>query len=86
MSKLSWTGRGLKPVGAGLVHCPWPQIRVNSVNPTVVLTAMGKHVTADPEVLRKLKERHPLQKFAGRWATGGVGGGRCAQGSWAESH
>nr|XP_005597097.2 carbonyl reductase [NADPH] 2 [Equus caballus] len=40
------------------------KIRVNSVNPTVVLTAMGKHVTADPEVLRKLKERHPLQKFA----------------------
>ncbi|XP_070339957.1 carbonyl reductase [NADPH] 2 isoform X1 [Equus asinus] len=41
------------------------KIRVNSMNPTVVLTAMGKHVTADPEVLRKLKERHPLQKFAG---------------------
>ncbi|XP_046533475.1 carbonyl reductase [NADPH] 2 isoform X2 [Equus quagga] len=40
------------------------KIRVNSVNPTVVLTAMGKHVTADPEVLGKLKERHPLQKFA----------------------
>ncbi|XP_058418057.1 carbonyl reductase [NADPH] 2-like [Diceros bicornis minor] len=40
------------------------KIRVNSVNPTVVLTAMGQHVTTDPELVRKLKERHPLRKFA----------------------
>ncbi|XP_077897519.1 carbonyl reductase [NADPH] 2 isoform X2 [Ictidomys tridecemlineatus] len=40
------------------------KIRVNSVNPTVVLTAMGKKVSADPEFSRKLKERHPLRKFA----------------------
>ncbi|XP_039082490.1 carbonyl reductase [NADPH] 2-like [Hyaena hyaena] len=40
------------------------KIRVNSVNPTVVLTAMGQKVLTDPEVARKLKERHPLQKFA----------------------
>ncbi|VFV31387.1 carbonyl reductase 2-like [Lynx pardinus] len=40
------------------------KIRVNSVNPTVVLTAMGQKVLADPEIARKLKERHPLQKFA----------------------
>ncbi|XP_005407282.1 PREDICTED: carbonyl reductase [NADPH] 2 [Chinchilla lanigera] len=40
------------------------KIRVNSVNPTVVLTAMGKKVTADPEFSRKMKERHPLRKFA----------------------
>ncbi|XP_037349264.1 carbonyl reductase [NADPH] 2 [Talpa occidentalis] len=40
------------------------KIRVNSVHPTVVLTAMGKRVTADEEITRKLKERHPLRKFA----------------------
>ncbi|XP_027811388.1 carbonyl reductase [NADPH] 2 [Marmota flaviventris] len=40
------------------------KIRVNSVNPTVVLTAMGKKVSAEPEFSRKLKERHPLRKFA----------------------
>ncbi|XP_028709477.1 carbonyl reductase [NADPH] 2 [Peromyscus leucopus] len=38
--------------------------RVNSVNPTVVLTDMGKKVTEDAEFARKLKERHPLRKFA----------------------
>ena len=43
-----------------------PQIRVNSVNPMVVLTAMGQKVSADPEFSRKLKERHPLKKFAGQ--------------------
>lgn len=40
------------------------KIRVNSVNPMVVLTAMGQKVSADPEFSRKLKERHPLKKFA----------------------
>ncbi|XP_051015266.1 carbonyl reductase [NADPH] 2-like [Acomys russatus] len=40
------------------------KIRVNSVNPTVVLTDMGKKVSANPEFARKLKERHPLRKFA----------------------
>ncbi|XP_077019263.1 carbonyl reductase [NADPH] 2 isoform X2 [Tamandua tetradactyla] len=40
------------------------KIRVNSVNPTVVLTAMGKQVMLDPEFAQKLKERHPLKKFA----------------------
>ncbi|KAM7232480.1 hypothetical protein CapIbe_017241 [Capra ibex] len=40
------------------------KIRVNSVNPTVVLTAMGQKVSADPEFYGKLKERHPLKKFA----------------------
>lgn len=40
------------------------KIRVNSVNPTVVLTDMGKKVSADPELSRKMKERHPLRKFA----------------------
>jgi hypothetical protein len=36
------------------------------VNPTVVLTAMGQKVSADPEFSRKLKERHPLRKSAGQ--------------------
>lgn len=49
-----------------------PQIRVNSVNPTVVLTAMGQKVSADPEFSRKLKERHPLRKFAGQGGLRGV--------------
>ncbi|XP_058140915.1 carbonyl reductase [NADPH] 2 [Dasypus novemcinctus] len=40
------------------------QIRVNSVNPTVVLTAMGRQVLYDAEFAQKLKERHPLRKFA----------------------
>ncbi|CAO2646435.1 Carbonyl reductase [NADPH] 2 [Lemmus lemmus] len=40
------------------------KIRVNSVNPTVVLTDMGKKVSADPDFAKKLKERHPLRKFA----------------------
>uniref|UniRef100_A0A452SHU6 Carbonyl reductase 2 n=2 Tax=Ursus americanus TaxID=9643 RepID=A0A452SHU6_URSAM len=40
------------------------KIRVNSVNPTVVPTARSQRVLTDPEFTRKLKERHPLQKFA----------------------
>ncbi|CAH6776566.1 Cbr2 [Phodopus roborovskii] len=40
------------------------KIRVNSVNPTVVLTDMGKKVSADPDFAKKLKERHPLRRFA----------------------
>ncbi|OBS71002.1 hypothetical protein A6R68_00499, partial [Neotoma lepida] len=40
------------------------KIRVNSVNPTVVLTDMGKKVSADTEFAKKLKARHPLRKFA----------------------
>ncbi|KAM5272704.1 carbonyl reductase [NADPH] 2-like [Ctenodactylus gundi] len=39
-------------------------IRVNSVNPTVVPTAMSQGIWADPEFCQKLKERHPLRKFA----------------------
>ncbi|XP_047565112.1 carbonyl reductase [NADPH] 2-like [Lutra lutra] len=40
------------------------KIRVNSVNPTVVPTAMSQKVLTDPDFARKLKERHPLRKFA----------------------
>lgn len=54
------------------------QIRVNSVNPTVVLTDMGKKVSADPEFAKKLKERHPLRKFAGQL---GMWVGESARGS-----
>ncbi|XP_037013830.2 carbonyl reductase [NADPH] 2-like [Artibeus jamaicensis] len=41
------------------------KIRVNSVNPTVVLTtAMSKQCLSNPEFLRKIKERHPMKRFA----------------------
>ncbi|XP_006869553.1 PREDICTED: carbonyl reductase [NADPH] 2-like [Chrysochloris asiatica] len=40
------------------------KIRVNSVNPTVVLTAMGQKVLENPEFAQSLKERHPMKKFA----------------------
>ncbi|XP_057632044.1 carbonyl reductase [NADPH] 2 [Chionomys nivalis] len=40
------------------------KIRVNSVNPTVVLTDMGKKVSENPDFAKKLKERHPLRRFA----------------------
>ncbi|TEA30653.1 hypothetical protein DBR06_SOUSAS4110102, partial [Sousa chinensis] len=40
------------------------KIRVNSVNRTVVLTAMGQETSSDPQFARKLKERHPLRQFA----------------------
>ncbi|XP_036613532.1 carbonyl reductase [NADPH] 2-like [Trichosurus vulpecula] len=40
------------------------QIRVNTVNPTVVLTNMGKQVVAYPELAKSIKERTPLKKFA----------------------
>ncbi|XP_049632871.1 carbonyl reductase [NADPH] 2-like [Suncus etruscus] len=40
------------------------KIRVNSVNPTVVMTNMGKQVLEDPELFKRLQERHPLGKFA----------------------
>lgn len=30
---------------------------------------MGKKVSADPDLARKFKERHPLRKFAGQLGT-----------------
>uniref|UniRef100_A0A8D0TZF6 L-xylulose reductase n=1 Tax=Sus scrofa TaxID=9823 RepID=A0A8D0TZF6_PIG len=56
--------QGMRARAEAAPLAPWPQIRVNSVNPTVVLTAMGRSVTSDPELARKLKERHPMRKFA----------------------
>ncbi|XP_043818590.1 carbonyl reductase [NADPH] 2-like [Dromiciops gliroides] len=40
------------------------QIRVNTVNPTVVLTPMGKKVSDNPEFVKAMKKRTPLGKFA----------------------
>ena len=38
-------------------------IRVNSINPTVVLTEMGKKNWSEPEKANKLLGRIPLQRF-----------------------
>lgn len=40
------------------------QIRVNSVNPTVVMTKMGKIAWSDPEKAESMMSRIPLGKFA----------------------
>lgn len=40
------------------------KIRVNSVNPTVVLTAMGRANWSDPAVSGPLLDRIPLHRFA----------------------
>ncbi|XP_038598830.1 carbonyl reductase [NADPH] 2-like [Tachyglossus aculeatus] len=40
------------------------KIRVNTVNPTVVLTNMGKKVCPDPRDAAAMKKRIPLKKFA----------------------
>ncbi|XP_077979414.1 L-xylulose reductase-like [Glandiceps talaboti] len=40
------------------------KIRVNVVNPTVVMTAMGKANWSDPERAKPMLSRIPLQKFA----------------------
>ena len=41
-------------------------IRVNSVNPTVVLTEMGKLGWDDPEKAREMISKIPLGRFAGK--------------------
>lgn len=40
-------------------------IRVNAVNPTVVMTDMGRKVWSDPQKNQPLLDRIPLHKFAG---------------------
>jgi len=40
-------------------------IRTNSVNPTVVLTRMGKIAWSDPEKSEPIMRRIPLGRFAG---------------------
>ena len=41
------------------------QIRVNSVNPIVVMTDMGKLAWSDPKKAGPMLERIPLKQFAG---------------------
>lgn len=41
------------------------KIRVNSVNPTVVMTAMGRLGWENPEKARSMIEKIPLGRFAG---------------------
>ena len=40
------------------------EIRVNSVNPTVVITDMSKHIWLDAQRKKKVLENIPLGKFA----------------------
>lgn len=42
------------------------QIRVNSVNPTVVMTEMGRLAWSDPEKAQTMMSRIPLGNFAGQ--------------------
>lgn len=42
------------------------QIRVNSVNPTVVLTDMGKMAWSDPKVADPVKAKIPAGRFASK--------------------
>ena len=44
------------------------QIRVNAVNPTVVMTAMGKVGWSDPKKAGPMLDRIPLKRFAGEWS------------------
>lgn len=39
-------------------------IRVNAVNPTVVLTDLGRKVWGDPEKAKTMTQRTPLGRFA----------------------
>ena len=41
------------------------QIRVNAVNPTVVMTAMGRKAWSDPTKAGVMLSRIPLGRFAG---------------------
>lgn len=42
------------------------QIRVNAVNPTVVMTPMGRTNWSDPHKAKVMLDRIPLGKFAGK--------------------
>jgi len=41
-------------------------IRVNTVNPTVVLTELGRSAWADPQKGGEMKAKIPLGRFAGK--------------------
>lgn len=62
-------GASLMSVGTVLTDVPvWccDQIRVNSVNPTVVMTEMGRLGWSDPEKAKSMTSRIPLGRFAGQ--------------------
>lgn len=42
------------------------QIRVNAVNPTVVMTPMGRTNWSDPHKAKAMLDRIPLGRFAGK--------------------
>lgn len=42
-------------------------IRVNAINPTIVMTERGKLDWSDPEKAHKMISRTPLGRFAGVW-------------------
>lgn len=44
------------------------QIRVNAVNPTVVMTPMGQAAWSDPQKAKAMLDRIPLGRFAGELA------------------
>lgn len=46
------------------------QIRVNAVNPTVVMTPMGRNNWSDPQKAKAMLDRIPLGKFAGELGRG----------------
>lgn len=46
------------------------QIRVNSLNPTVVMTEMGRIGWSDPEKAKTMTSRIPLGRFAGQTFSG----------------
>lgn len=43
------------------------QIRTNTINPTVVLTAMGRANWSDPAVAQPMLNHIPLGRFAGEF-------------------
>ena len=49
------------------VYATVSQIRVNSINPAVVMTDMGHELWDDPEKNEKILSRIPLGRFIGRF-------------------
>ena len=50
--------------------CLYVQIRVNAVNPTVVMTDMGRLGWSDPKKAGPMLSRIPLGRFAGTYRPG----------------
>lgn len=51
------------------------QIRVNAVNPTVVMTSMAQANWSDPQKAKAMLDRIPLGRFAGESGRSPSGGG-----------